>query len=286
MKFILSATTVALFAALSSAHAITGPFNANYQATRLSLDNIAGRAEIVVGGSAGISVAITGDPAELATVDLKVENGTLKIRSTRHMRRYDRIADAALYRISVPKGTDLTIDNMVGEIQAGDLGGDLSIDSGALKGSIGAVRSAHLDGSGALKLTIGDIAGELAMDASGAANIRTGSVDSANLDVSGAGDIDIQDIRHGLHAELSGASQVDARSVNGPVDVEVSGSGDIRIAGGRADPLEVDISGIGSFEFGGTAVNPQLSVSGRGRIKLKAYTGKLNSDGANITIGD
>jgi hypothetical protein len=281
-----SAAAFALAGAFAApAYAITGPFSGSYHATKLILDDIAGRAEISVGGS-DITVSITGEPDELATVQLVVEGGALKIRSTRHNRHWRDASEVALYKISVPKGTALAIDGMVGEIQAGDLGGDLAIDAGALKGSIGAVKSASLDGSGALTLEIGDIAGAFNLDASGAARIKTGNLDSADIDVSGAGDVNMQTIRHGLSAEIDGAGRVTAQSVNGPVQVEISGTGAVAVAGGRANPLKVDVSGMASFEFGGEAVDPEISVSGRGSVKLRSYTGKLRSEGGNITVGE
>ncbi len=195
------------------------------------------------------------------------------------------VAKVALYKIRVPQGTSLAIDGMIGEIEAGDLGGELDVDAGALKGKVGAVKSVHLDGSGALTLTIGDVAGELLVDGSGAANIKTGNVDSAKLDLSGAGAIDIQNVRHGLDADITGASHVSAQSVNGPVSVEVSGVGNVNIAAGKANPLRVDISGFGSFSFGGEGVDPDLTVSGMGGVTLKSYSGKLHTEGGNIHIG-
>ncbi len=272
-------------AAATPASAVTGPFSGSYKASGLALDNLAGHVDISVGGS-DITVAITGDADELATVTVGSDGSVLKIRSTRHNRHLHDAGDLASYKISVPKGTALMIDGMIGEIAAGDLGGDLSIDAGALKGTIGAVRSASLDASGALKLEIGDIAGDLSIDASGAARIKTGNVDNAHLDISGAGDIGVEAIRHGLSADINGAAHITALSVNGPVNIDASGESEVLIGSGRADPLKLDISGLGKFEFGGEAVNPEISVSGRSSVKLHSYTGKLHSDGSNITIGD
>lgn len=274
-----------LFAA--PAYAVNGPFSGSYKAGKLILDDLVGRTEITVGGS-DIGVSITGDATELSFVQITVENGALKIRNTRRERIHDTgdLSKLALYRIRVPQGTDLGLDGLVGEIQAGDTNGNLVIDGGALKGSIGAVKAAHFDGSGALTLTIGDIAGALDMDGSGATNIKTGNIDSAHLDVSGATNLTLQTIRHGMTASLSGASHVTAASVAGPVNVEESGVGNVEIAGGKADPLKVEISGFGQFSFAGEGVDPDLSVSGMGGIRLKSYSGKLRSDGGNIHIGD
>jgi hypothetical protein len=78
-----------------------------------------------------------------------------------------------------------------------------------------------------------------------------------------------------------------ATRVNGPVHVDIAGSGSVRIASGEADPLHIDILGSGNVFFGGMAVDPHVDGFGSGSVRIHAMRGKLSSDGmANVKIGD
>jgi hypothetical protein len=44
--------------------------------------------------------------------------------------------------------------------------------------------------------------------------------------------------------------------------------------------------GAGNFVFGGVAVDPHIEAVGSGTVKLKSYTGHMDSEGmANVQIG-
>jgi hypothetical protein len=61
----------------------------------------------------------------------------------------------------------------------------------------------------------------------------------------------------------------------------------VKIADGIANPLSVDIMGAGNLYFGGVAVDPHIDAVGSGTVHLKAYRGKLNSEGmADVKVGD
>lgn len=270
--------------AAAPAQALNGPFSGTYQASGIVLDQLVGRVDIAVGG-AQVLLSITGRADELQAIQVSSLGGQLKIVSTKRHRNIDDPKDYAQFKLTVPKGTNLTIDEMVGEVEVGDLAGDVKIDATSLDATIGAVKSAKLDISGSLDLTLGDVAGKLEVDVSGSADVKAGSVETADLDISGSGEIELKSIRNGLTAEINGSGSVKAEAVNGPLTVELSGSGEVAIAHGRANPLKVDISGQGEFSFGGEAVNPEVEVSGSGSIWLGSYTGKLKSQGGNLTIG-
>jgi hypothetical protein len=79
--------------------------------------------------------------------------------------------------------------------------------------------------------------------------------------------------------DIAGSGDFTAAKVNGPVRVDIAGSGNVKIADGVADPLKVDILGAGDLYFGGVAVNPSISAMGSGNVHLKSYRGKLSNDG-------
>lgn len=269
---------------IAPAHALNGPFNGAYQASEVVLDDLVGRVDISVGGSQ-VTLAITGRPDELAEIEVQAGGGKLRIVSHKRHRNINEPADYAQFKLSVPRGTNLTIDGMVGDLAAGDLGGDIKIDATALDGTFGNVRSVSVDASGSLDVDFGDIAGNLNVDVSGSSDIKAKSAQAASVEISGSGELNVGAIRQGLSASINGSGSIEAGSVNGPVSVDVSGSGEVHIAQGRADPLQVEISGQGEFTFGGEAVNPEISVSGSGNVSIEKYTGKLKTHGGNISIG-
>jgi hypothetical protein len=276
---VLAAANVA-----APAQALNGPFSGTYQASEIVLDRLVGRVEIAVGGSQ-VSLSITGRADELQAIQVSSVGAQLKIVSTKRHHFIEDPRDYAQFKLTVPQGTNLTIEDMVGEAAVGDIGGDVKIAATSLDATIGAVKSAKLDISGSLDLTLGDVAGKLDVDVSGSADVKAGSVESADLDISGSGELELKTVRRGLTAEINGSGSVKVEAVNGPVRVDLSGSGEVAIAHGRADPLKVDISGDGEFSFGGEAVNPEVEVSGSGSIQLGSYTGKLKSQGGDLTIG-
>jgi len=284
----LSALGVGLLAGwlVVPAQAIEGPFSQSYRANSVVLVNLVGRVEIEVGGS-NVSVGITGESEELQAIEVTGSGTVVRIESSkRHHRISGDAADHALYKITVPKGADLTVDGLVGEAEIGDIGGRLKLSATALDGHIGDVSAADIELNGSSDLGLGDVAGRLSIEISGSGSIETGDADSANVEIAGSGDVSIKEIRHGLNAKIAGSGDISVGGVNGPVTAALAGSGDVAIDHGRADPLKVEILGSGDFDFGGEAVDPDISVFGSGDVHIASYTGKLQSHGtANLTIG-
>ena len=284
----LSALSFGLACGLMAAPALAldGPFSQSYPASSLVLVNLAGKVEVAVGGS-GISVQISGRPDELQAITVGSNGSTVRIESNRHHRRIDGDAqDFAHFKIVVPRGADLTIDGVVGEAEIGDVGGRLKLNAGALDGRIGNVSTADLQLSGSGDLGLGDVASKLDLNISGSGSLDAGNVDSADIEIAGSGDVSLKDIRHGLSAKIAGSGDIGVASVNGPVTAEIAGSGDISISRGRADPLKVSIVGSGDFDFGGEAVNPDVSIYGSGGVRIGSYSGRLQSHGTgDLEIG-
>lgn len=277
----------ALFGLLAGpALAVQGPFSASYQATQLRLDNIGGRVEIEIGGS-GITVAITGKAEELALIQVGASGSTVTIESSRrHKRVSGDPADAAHIQISVPRGASLDIDGLTGEAAIAGVGGELKLRAFALDAEIGNMRSADLQVAGSGDIALGNTAGALKVAIAGSGSVEAGTSDEAEVAIAGSGDVSLGDVRRGLVAKIAGSGDIDVRSVNGPVAAKLAGSGDVKIDRGRADPLRVEIVGSGDFEFGGEAVDPDISVMGSGSVSIGSYTGKLKSSGnSNISIG-
>lgn len=72
------------------------------------------------------------------------------------------------------------------------------------------------------------------------------------------------------HVEVSGSGTITgsgAFAVVESFDADVSGSGEINIAGIVAQSVDADVSGSGNIRLAGTASNAELEVSGSGNIR-------------------
>lgn len=219
---------VLIFAAagpVTPACALDGPFKSAYKAGEVDLVNLVGTFEIVVGGP-DVSVVISGRPEELKDIDVTVSGNVLRVASSkRHRDIEDDAKDYALFKISVPKGTNLSVERMIGQATVGDVQGDLKFSATSVKATIGAMKSAELRIPGSGKIRLGEVTGALAVKVSGSGTVDTASADSADVSISGSGDVNMHDIRHGLTSAISGSGDISAESVNGPVDARIAGSG-------------------------------------------------------------
>ena len=271
----------------AQAFALDGPHKGSYEATKIEFDNLVGVLDIEVGGST-IELEITGKEEELEKMSVSVRNNVLVIESDRRHRRVrGDLEDYASFTLTVPSGTDIQIEDFVGNAEIGNIVSNLEIDASAFNAIIGNVKVAEIEISGSGDIVIGDIEEDLTLDIAGAGELDARSARSADIDISGSGDVGLGALRGGLTADIAGSGDVEAASVNGPVSVDVAGSGSVYIKGGEADPLKVRIMGSGDFTLLGNAVDPDISSFGSGRIRLGSYTGKLSSKGqSNLTIGE
>jgi hypothetical protein len=190
-------------------------------------------------------------------------------------------------KVTVPKGTDVRIGDLVGNATVGDTYGPVRLETTAGDATVGRVASARVSMAGSGKIAIADVAGPLRLEIAGSGRITAGHAGSVEADIAGSGDTQIGAITGGVGVSIAGSGDFTASKVNGPVKVSIAGSGNVKIADGVADPLHVEIFGAGDFFFGGVAVNPRISALGSGNVRIKAYRGKLSNDGmASVQIGD
>jgi len=190
-------------------------------------------------------------------------------------------------RVGVPRGTDIAVENLVGDANIGDTQGNLKFEASATRAKIGHVASAKLALGGSGKLVIAGVTGALKLDVGGAGKIVTGPLGSLKANIVGSGDARFGPIAGALDIDIAGAGDVSSPRINGPANVAIAGSGSVKIADGTADPLHVEILGAGNFDFGGVAVDPRVDAFGSGNVRIRAYRGHLSSAGmADVKIGD
>ncbi len=189
-------------------------------------------------------------------------------------------------KVTVPKGSDVRIEDLVGNATVGDTYGPVRLETTAGDSTVGRVSEARVSMAGSGKTSIADVAGDLRIEIAGSGRVTTSHAGSVRAEIFGSGSAQVGAINSGAHVEIAGAGDFSAARVNGPVNVDIAGSGNVKIADGVADPLRIDIAGSGDFYFGGTAVEPRISAMGSGNVKIKAYRGQIHNDGmADVQIG-
>ncbi|HEY2070935.1 MAG TPA: DUF2807 domain-containing protein [Rhizomicrobium sp.] len=273
-----------------------------FNTTSLKVEDLVGTVTVDVKDSGPMTVEVSGTSRRVSHLGISDNGGELHIdgnggdedNSVWDWKNWfnfsdggDRHTSNSLFvRISVPRGTEVRIEDLVGNANIGDTQGILHFDAAASTAHIGHLKEAHINVDGSGKIYVGNVDGLLAVDIGGSGKIFAGSATDVKTDIAGSGTVILGPVAHSLKLEIAGSGDVSAPRVNGPVSVDIEGSGSVKIADGTADPLHVEIAGAGNFTFGGTAVDPHIEAFGSGNVKIKAYRGKLNSEGmANVQIG-
>ncbi len=195
-------------------------------------------------------------------------------------------SDQLVVKVSVPRGAEVRIDDLVGKATVGDTMGPFHLEASATQAKVGKVLTANVSLAGTGRIDIAAVNGPLDLDIAGSGKVNVGPTKGVKADIAGAGDTALGPIAGGLKVDIAGSGDISAARVNGPVKVDIAGSGSVNVADGLANPLRVDIMGSGNFTFGGTAVDPKVSSFGSGSVKIKAYKGKMSSDGmATVEVG-
>jgi hypothetical protein len=275
----------------------------DYNGNSLKLSDIVGTVTIAVrDGDGPMTVEASGDKHRMKDLRVSNDNGALAIEandagdthSVWDVSQWFNFSDDnwrdrsnMFVKVTVPRGTKVNIDGLVGDANIGDTYGELHFEAAATKAHIGHVGEAHVDLGGAGRVNITAVDGDLHLDVGGSGKVNVGAVKGlVDASIAGSGDVTFGNIGGGMHMEIAGSGDVSAARVNGPTHIEIAGSGSVKIADGLANPLHVEIMGAGNFVFGGMAVDPHVEALGSGTVKLKAYRGHMNSEGmANVQVG-
>jgi hypothetical protein len=273
----------------------------DYQGNAVKISDVVGTITIAVRDGGPMTVEASGDKQRMKNVEVSNDNGELKIEANNDsdansvwdVSQWFNFSDLGrdrsnmFVKVTVPRGTRVHIDGLVGDANIGDTYGELKFAAAATKAHIGHVGNTHIDLGGAGRIDIAGVDGDLNLDVGGSGKINVGNTKGkVDASIAGSGDAAFGSIGGGMHLDIAGSGDVSAARVNGPTHVEIAGSGSVKIADGVADPLHVEIMGAGNFIFGGNAVNPHIEALGSGTVKLKSYTGKMDSEGmANVQVG-
>ncbi|HUO88590.1 MAG TPA: DUF2807 domain-containing protein [Rhizomicrobium sp.] len=272
----------------------------SYNANTLRVDDVVGNVRVNV-ADGPMKVDVSGSKEMVGGLSIKNEGNLLHITGSEmpsfgvwdwkkwfdfsHIHE-DHTTGKLFIKVTVPKGTSVRIDDLVGDATIGDTYGPLRLETTAGDATVGKVSEARISTAGSGKTSISEVGGELRLEIAGSGRITAGRAGSVKADIAGSGDAQIGTIGGGASIDIAGSGDFTAAKVSGPVRVSIAGSGNVKIADGLADPLRVDILGAGDLYFGGVAVDPRISAMGSGNVRIRAYRGKLSNDGmANVQIG-
>ena len=294
--------TIILAQAKNSAHGsewATRP-EESFNARTLRIDDVIGSVRIDVKPNGPMTVKASGSRIAVDSLDIRAADGVLRIEGTNqnisvwdwrrwfdfsNLNRDDRTR--LQLQITVPRGAEVRIEDMIGNATIGDLNGPLRLEATATQARIGKVTRAQIEMNGSGRVDIAQVTNELKLEIAGSGKVTAGSVGALKADLAGSGDAVIGDIHGPLNLDITGSGNLTATKVNGPLNISIAGAGSVKIADGLADPFHVDIMGSGNVVFGGMAVDPKISALGSGSVRLKAYRGKLSSEGmANVKVGE
>ena len=298
----LIGAAVAAFLVLPAAGADSGWVvwpTKSFSTNALRVDDIVGSVKVNV-QDGPMKVDVSGSREMVAGLTLKQEGGLLRISGNevdsfnvwdwKKWFDFSHINDEhngkLFIKVTVPKGSDVRVEDLVGNATIGDTYGPVRLATTSGDSSVGRTATARIAMAGSGKTTVGDVAGELRMEIAGSGRIEAHNAGSVKADIAGSGDAFVGAVASGISVDIAGSGDFTAQKVNGPVKVDIAGSGNVKINDGYADPLRVDIIGAGDLYFGGMAVNPRISAMGSGNVRIKAYRGQLKNDGmADVQIG-
>lgn len=280
-----------LVGAAGPATAQRGPIDKSFTVRRVRIDGMVAHVEIVTLPQPGtVRLQANGKPETMKELQVRAVGDELVLRLDSHedeawfpwnlFNRWskDRNARDLSVRISAPAGTPFDIEDMIGVVNAGDIDAPLRLDGHAIQARFGRVQSARVSIAGSGRIGIGAVKETLDVEVAGSGNIQVASAAAAEVEIAGGGNVVVGPLAGGLSTEIAGSGDVRVASVNGPVEVEVAGSGSLLIEGGRADPFSVEIAGSGDVVFKGHAVNPRVEIVGSGDVRVNSMSGSKSEE--------
>lgn len=250
----LSALTLGLLLPFTAQAETTGP--QRFDAGKLVIRDVIG--EVIVRaekGADGITVTIYAEADELPLLSARAQDGTVTVVRSRPLEKGTKSwhldDNNVTIRVTVPVGTPVRIDDMIGSVDLGDLDGPLTADiRAAVEIKAGRLSQASIDIAGAASIQLGDVAGKL------------------DLSIAGAGNAEIGAVRQSADIRIAGFGDVDLASVRGDVTVRMSGVGSVDISDGHADMLDIAVSGMGGVSYDGKARDQRVSSTGLSSVRI------------------
>jgi hypothetical protein len=251
----------------------------HYDAQAVRIERLAGRLRVEIAREGPIQLRLEGSESELEQVKVSVVDGVLVVRQEGRNWSFMRLwRDPVRLALVVPQGTPLAINDMTGETWIGDTLAKLSLDLRGGDARIGRVADATIRFTGRGDVTLAEVSGALNVTLVGSGDVAAGSANQTTLKIEGSGDIKLGTVTGPFKAAITGSGDVTATEINGPLDLEINGSGRVRAFRGELPSARIVINGSGSFEFDGLAVEPDIVLRGNGSVEIRAVRGTYKTE--------
>lgn len=177
------------------------------------------------------------------------------------LRGYGDVAVADLPRITIRAPRTLQLDR-----------------SGAGSTEIGATETLDVDFSGCSDATVGDVAGEFAIDLAGSGEITVGAVRSLDIDLAGSGDIIVGAVSAGADIDIAGSGTVTIASLTGELQADSAGSGTVVVQAGAITSANIDLAGSGDVQVTAPVQTLAVNIVGSGDVDVNAQVGEIDAE--------
>lgn len=220
-----------------------------YDANGLVLRNLVADVVIKTASGGQFVLDISGSARHLRDLIVKKERETLVIADTGQGHN-----DKVQISITMPREAPIETHHLIGSFSLDSTNGALTLGAAAAEINLGQVATAVVQAEGSSQLRVNQ-ANSLQLSMGGSSGVEAGQVGS-------------------LQVQSSGSMKLVLQKLNGPAEIDMSGSGTAYIREGTANPLHLRIMGAGQFEMDGMAVNPVIEGMGFATVRLRAYSGQ------------
>ncbi|MBL8530893.1 MAG: DUF2807 domain-containing protein [Hyphomonadaceae bacterium] len=154
---------------------------------------------------------------------------------------------------------------------------DLTVN-GANVTEIGAAQTLEIDQSGCGVTTAGDVQGELNVDLAGSGAVNAGVVQTLEADLAGSGEINVSEVAQRANVDIAGSGAVAIARLNGELDANNAGSGNLFVRGGAVTQADVDLAGSGGATISAPVTRLNASIVGSGDVVVEGDVGDIDAE--------
>jgi hypothetical protein len=149
-------------------------------------------------------------------------------------------------------------------------------EDSAVFGAIGrGAESISLGNVGCGDWSIANTTGELEISLVGSGDVWAGSSSTLQVSLAGSGDV-VAGATRNLSASIAGSGDVTAVRVDGPLEANIAGSGNVNVRGPVAGGVEANIAGSGDVTIGGSAGPVSASIMGSGDVHIRGAAASVS----------
>ncbi|MEJ0043745.1 MAG: DUF2807 domain-containing protein [Rhizomicrobium sp.] len=200
-----------------------------YPSGALRVDDVIGNVRVNV-QPGPMKLDISGNKDLVAGLTVKTEGNTLRISGSdaasinvwdwkkwfdfSHIR--DDRGGKLFIKVTVPKGADVRVEDLVGDATIGDTYGPLRLETSAGDATVGRVTQARVSLAGSGKIAMSDVQNELRIEIAGSGRITAARVGSVRADIAGSGDAQVGAVAGGINVDIAGSGDFTARARQRP----------------------------------------------------------------------